>query len=577
MMAGLLIGGVQLWAASGDTLTTDDASFAAARDEFKTVSDDIAKNAERSLELERRLQVAEKKVHDAKVKVEELQSQKNSIRDTIKERKALLKALTEQIDVLKSDDDVRQATIEDQKSALMSYARLMSLRNDVDVGSGPVAGGVVLRRLLRGSLGDEVDADLHTEALLKARESLIEDLALSMTESEKAHLRLQEVADVLSGEIAALTDEYNGLHAAALDGIDAVAASVTQRELTEQELTMIRQAMQEASAQVMVLQRSMLDIRDRLRAYKEQQASKNLAAIDAKLADAAVQQKSIDAKRADLLAVKQDALDAYNAGRAARNSDRKSYRDAQETALMIKNLTEELALLSGTGATEENRARFTARIEVEQDRLTYLRDGWPMQFVDAYFAKRTRAEKATASLNALEVDAASLAATVLDLQSQRAAAVDDVERAKKFEQDLSLPVFTGKPLMWPIKGRITAVFHDANYEARFHVPHQGIDIAAMQSTPIYSAGDGIVFKVKDGGATGYSYVLIGHDDGYSTLYGHLSTMLVVPGQLVGAGQVIGLSGGTPGTPGAGWMTTGPHLHFEVHKDGKYINPTSVLP
>lgn len=130
---------------------------------------------------------------------------------------------------------------------------------------------------------------------------------------------------------------------------------------------------------------------------------------------------------------------------------------------------------------------------------------------------------------------------------------------------------------WPVFGPITAGFHDAAYFKRFGVPHEADDIAQPQGSPVAAAADGVVFIVRDGGAWGYTYVLIAHRDGYATLYGHLSSVAVSAGDDVRQGQVIGLSGGTPGTPGAGLMTTGSHLHFEVIQNGTNINPLNVLP
>ncbi len=130
---------------------------------------------------------------------------------------------------------------------------------------------------------------------------------------------------------------------------------------------------------------------------------------------------------------------------------------------------------------------------------------------------------------------------------------------------------------WPVVGRVTAGFHEESYVDHFGVPHEAIDIAADQNTPVLSAADGIVFLARDGGEYGYSYLLIGHQGGFATLYGHLSQFTVAAGDQVTAGQVVGLSGGTPGTHGAGPMTTGPHLHFELIQDGEHIDPRVVLP
>lgn len=130
---------------------------------------------------------------------------------------------------------------------------------------------------------------------------------------------------------------------------------------------------------------------------------------------------------------------------------------------------------------------------------------------------------------------------------------------------------------WPVYGRISAGFKEPSYQQYFGVPHYGADIVVGQETPVAAAADGVVFLVRDGGATGYSYILIGHRGGYATLYGHVSKALVTNGQEVNVGDVIALSGGQPGTHGAGPMTTAPHLHFEVIQNGVNIDPKSVLP
>ncbi len=141
----------------------------------------------------------------------------------------------------------------------------------------------------------------------------------------------------------------------------------------------------------------------------------------------------------------------------------------------------------------------------------------------------------------------------------------------------SRPLVAAPLFIWPAYGSVSAGFHDRGYHAHFGVEHEGMDIAVGQGSPIYSSADGIVFIVRDGGEKGFTYVLIGHRGGYATLYGHLSTVTVRAGQEVTAGQQIGLSGGLPGTPGSGPLTSGAHLHFEVIKSGVNVDPSSVLP
>jgi len=133
---------------------------------------------------------------------------------------------------------------------------------------------------------------------------------------------------------------------------------------------------------------------------------------------------------------------------------------------------------------------------------------------------------------------------------------------------------------YPLAGpnRISIIggdFMDPAYGMGF--PHRGIDLAAPQGTPVYAAGAGVVIAAHDSGNAGLSYIAIDHGNGLITKYLHMSAIYVLPGDVVNAGDVIGLSGGTPGTRGAGIFTTGPHLHFEINDyQGNPINPHNYL-
>jgi murein DD-endopeptidase MepM/ murein hydrolase activator NlpD len=95
--------------------------------------------------------------------------------------------------------------------------------------------------------------------------------------------------------------------------------------------------------------------------------------------------------------------------------------------------------------------------------------------------------------------------------------------------------------------------------------HEGMDFSAKIGTPIYATGDGVVQRA-DNTASGFgNHIVIRHGFGYETLYGHLSKYKCRAGQRVKRGDIIGYVGSTG-------RSEGPHLHYEVHKNGKVVNP-----
>jgi murein DD-endopeptidase MepM/ murein hydrolase activator NlpD len=144
---------------------------------------------------------------------------------------------------------------------------------------------------------------------------------------------------------------------------------------------------------------------------------------------------------------------------------------------------------------------------------------------------------------------------------------DEVVKLSKNKEKLLASI----PAIMPINHK--DLFHtiSSNFGWRTHPIyktqqfHPGMDFAYPQGTPIYASGDGLI-ETADDMAQGYgNHVVINHGFGYQTLYGHMSKIAVHANQKVNRGQLIGYVGSTG-------LSTGPHLHYEVIKNGEKVNP-----
>ena len=145
------------------------------------------------------------------------------------------------------------------------------------------------------------------------------------------------------------------------------------------------------------------------------------------------------------------------------------------------------------------------------------------------------------------------------------ATVDEIKSYLAKEQD----VFRSSPSGWPAAGKISSGFgmrEHPRYGGR--KLHTGIDITMPNGTPLHATADGVVsFSDRSGGSG--NIVVIEHGHGLSTVYAHNTRNRVMAGQTVKRGDIIAYSGSTG-------ITTGPHLHYEVWRNGQSIDPAPYL-
>ena len=126
------------------------------------------------------------------------------------------------------------------------------------------------------------------------------------------------------------------------------------------------------------------------------------------------------------------------------------------------------------------------------------------------------------------------------------------------------------PLGLPYNGSITSRFgtRENPFDGSGTETHKGLDIRAPFGAPVKAMAKGEVEFAGPRGGFG-NCIMLKHGNGFETLYGHLSKILVTVGQQISIGQQIGNVGSTG-------RSTGPHLHYEIHRNGDKINPESFL-
>ena len=157
------------------------------------------------------------------------------------------------------------------------------------------------------------------------------------------------------------------------------------------------------------------------------------------------------------------------------------------------------------------------------------------------------------------------------VQSASTLPVAPVVHARLAGVPSGLEVGPSEPTHWPLD--------DPGYVTRGHLSpggsgsqesetHPGIDIAVPIGSPVRAAGGGTVLQTGEDSEYGV-FALVEHPGGYQTMYGHMGRVTVAPGQPVGAGQVLGLSGNSG-------HSSAPHLHFEIRRGGESIDPRSMV-
>ena len=362
-------------------------------------------------------------------------------------------------------------------------------------------------------------------------------------------------------EITAQIEEVQGLYDANATEIDGL---ISKKNAIDQEITLLHQQVDNINQQIATYAILIADKQDELDDAQERLdylTEKNKERVRAMEEEGKLSYWSIVCKANSF----SDLLDRMDMMQEINAADHRRLLEMAEAAQLVETTQAELAAEKDDLETTRTELADT---ELVLEAKRQEADGILMELIargDEFQAKLDESEELQSKLMN------EIAQAEKDLKEAEYKEWLATSRPSGTETDPSSQTPNSSGWIKPLKSyTITSSFgnrvHPVLGYTRFH---EGVDMSAYTNTPIYAARGGKVTKAsyQDGGA-GY-YVNINHGDGYSSIYMHMTRYIVSAGQYVSQGQVIGYVGSTG-------LSTGPHLHFGIAKNGSYVNPMKYI-
>ena len=362
-------------------------------------------------------------------------------------------------------------------------------------------------------------------------------------------------------EITAQIEEVQGLYDANADDIDNL---IRQKNAIDQEITLLHQQVDNINQQIATYAILIADKQDELDDAQERLdylTEKNKERVRSMEEEGKLSYWSIVFKANSF----SDLLDRMDMMQEINAADHRRLLEMAEAAQLVETTQTELA--AEKDDLERTRTELAdSELILEAKRVEA--DGILTELIakgDEFQAKLDASEELQSQLMN------EIAQAEKDLKEAEYKEWLATSRPSGTETDPSSQTPNSSGWIKPLKSyTITSSFgnrvHPVLGYTRFH---EGVDMSAYTNTPIYAARGGKVTKAsyQDGGAG--NYVNINHGDGYSSIYMHMTRYIVSAGQYVSQGQVIGYVGSTG-------LSTGPHLHFGIAKNGSYVNPMKYI-
>lgn len=230
-------------------------------------------------------------------------------------------------------------------------------------------------------------------------------------------------------------------------------------------------------------------------------------------------------------------------------------------------------LKDAVDAARDSKAKLSEKHEAEEGKKTQL-DELGESLAQEQRRLETAVEAKSTLLSATQNSEAQFQSLLQDLKEEQtymnqqiSALQKEIEGKLNASDELGDSSLMSWPLDPTLRG-ISVYFHDPTYPFRNFFEHSGLDLPSPTGTPVRAAAPGYVAWARTGTLYG-NYVMVIHTNGLATLYAHLSRIDVSPDQFVARGDQLGAVGSTG-------LSTGPHLHFEIRKNGIPTNPLDYL-
>lgn len=377
--------------------------------------------------------------------------------------------------------------------------------------------------------------------------------------SAASSAQIKQELDELEGRNDEIEKEIAGLREQLQENLDGLAALVAQKDLVDQEITLLYEQIENMNTQITATSQLIADKQEELdqaqKDLKELQ-SKNAMRIRAMEENGELSYWAVLAEANSVM----ELLDCIEMVADVDKADKKCMKDLNEAAAAVETAKSELTV-------EQEQ------LQVKQEEMS----GKEVQLAE----KREETDALLIEMKAEGDEYAEMLEKSEDLQDELAKEIaqkkDEYEDAKELES-ADTPIIGGTTtevsgITWMMPCTYSAFTSPFGY--RYHPisgkwkMHNGVDLAGRSGTPIVATRAGYVTTAAYQAGGAGNYVSLNHGDGFGSIYMHMTHYIVSRGQYVEQGQVIGYMGTTGGS-------TGVHLHFGISYNGTYVNPAKYI-